>query len=465
MVAMNKVVSCSFELLPHLSYSRDLASFDFRLFPHMKKQLQSVSFADDEETKEKRCRTEHGMALPVQEVLEDPEVLRGLTQNPSSFRFPDGALVTVASVHWRPHTVLTTDAEGRRAVAGPMGNMLTVLAHTLNFTYNVVTPPDGAFGGQRPNGSWTGMMGQVTSKEVDLALGPFGIIYSRAMAVDFSESFFYDARSILSMKGTPEINPWGFLFPLTGTVWGAMAVALGMVWLATLLVGRRPGASVSLRWAGEMFLQNVRVFLNQGLADVVLGQGGLMVLLSWMVVAALVFWSYKGALISLLAVRHIPQPIQTLRDLLDDHTITLVMHPMTVFTDTAAKMKSGELRELHELQFVGRIRYEPPSAYPELLETVVRTDRHSLQSTNFPLDLLIADDFLKTSEGGEARRDYIILSKMVRAVVESGLYVHWLMNEVSAIIYCRYTPSIITVREPLSLANLWVTRWSRMSGQ
>lgn len=30
--------------------------------------------------------------------------------------------------------------------------------------YNVVTPPDGAFGGQRPNGSWTGMMGQVTLK-------------------------------------------------------------------------------------------------------------------------------------------------------------------------------------------------------------------------------------------------------------------------------------------------------------
>lgn len=65
------------------------------------------------------------------------------------------------------------------------------------------------------------------------------------------------------------------------------------------------------------------------------------------------------------------------------------------------KMKSGELRELHELQFVGRIRYEPPRAYPGLLETVVRTDRHSLQSTNFPLDLLIADDFLKTSESSE----------------------------------------------------------------
>ena len=71
-----------------------------------------------------------------------------------------------------------------------------------------------------------------------------------------------------------------------------------------------------------------------GLTNVVLGYGGVMVLVSWLIVAAVVFWSYNGALISLLAVRNIPQPIQTLRDLLDDHTITLVLLPMTILTDT-----------------------------------------------------------------------------------------------------------------------------------
>ena len=101
-------------------------------------------------------------------------------------------------------------------------------------------------------------------QEADIALGPFGITYNRALRVDFTESLFYDPRAILSMKGTPEINPWGFLFPLRGTVWGAIAAALAVVWLTTLLVGRRPGGSVSLRWAGEVLLQDVRVFLNQG---------------------------------------------------------------------------------------------------------------------------------------------------------------------------------------------------------
>ncbi|KAK8407427.1 hypothetical protein O3P69_002156 [Scylla paramamosain] len=310
-------------------------------------------------------------------------------------------------------------------------------------------------------------------QEADIALGPFGITYNRALRVDFTESLFYDPRAILSMKGTPEINPWGFLFPLTGTVWYVVAAALAVVWLTTLLVGRRPGELVSLRWTGEVFLQNVRVFLNQGLTGIVLGQGGLMVLLSWVIVSAVVFWSYNGALISLLAVRNIPQPIQTLRDLLDDHSITLVLLPMTILTDTISKMKSGEFRELHELKFVGRIRYEPPKAFKGLLETKVRTDRYSLQSTSLTLDLLIADDFLKTQScdfyktrqtffttshciiGQKDSPLFAAINHRVRAVVESGLYLHWLMKEIPAITNCRYTPSIITVKEPLSFANLW----------
>ena len=60
-------------------------------------------------------------------------------------------------------------------------------------------------------------------------------------------------------------------------------------------------------------------------------------------------------------------------------------------------MKSGELRELHELQFVGRVRYERTSAFREMLETVVRHEGYSILDTSLTLDLLIAGDFLQTS--------------------------------------------------------------------
>ncbi|XP_050727810.1 probable glutamate receptor [Eriocheir sinensis] len=436
------------------------------------------------------------MARPLAQVLlEKPELVRGLKEDPATFRFPEGALLTVAAVHWRPHIVVTTDADGRRKVTGPMGNVLTVLAQTLNFTYNVVSPADGSWGSEGSNGTWSGMVGQASRKEVDIALGPFGITYSRTKVVDFTESLFFDARGILSRKGIPEIDPWGFLYPLTWSVWVALSLALVVVWLATAMVGRRPGQAVSLGWAGKVILQNVRVLLNQGnclqsysfglpyysfaflsfqrFTEVVLGHGGVVVLGSWVVVAAVVFWSYTCTLTSLLAVRFIPQPIQTLRDLLDDTSVNLIMLPMTIITDTISQMTFGELKELHELNYVGRIRYERTSAFRDMLETVVRHDGYSLMDTTLTIDLLIAGDFLKTNKCDFyksrqtffttthcmiAQRESPLVSAInhrVRAVVESGLYEFWLMNEIPAITTCRFSPSTVLVREPLSVANLW----------
>lgn len=84
------------------------------------------------------------------------------------------------------------------------------------------------------------------------------------MAVDFTESFFFDHRAIISRKGIPEIDPWWFLYPLTESVWAAVMAILVIVWLAIVLFGRRSGDAFSVDWAGDVFLQSVRVFLNQG---------------------------------------------------------------------------------------------------------------------------------------------------------------------------------------------------------
>lgn len=61
-------------------------------------------------------------------------------------------------------------------------------------------------------------------------------------------------------------------------------------------------------------------------------------------------------------------------------------------------MTFGELKELHELNYVGRIRYERTSAFRDLLETAVRHDGYSFMETTLTIDLLVAGDFLKTSK-------------------------------------------------------------------
>lgn len=54
----------------------------------------------------------------------------------------------------------------------------------------------------------------------------------------------------------------------------------------------------------------------------------------WIIIALMVNWSYTGNLVSLLAVRFIPQPVQTIRHLLDQPAITVIMEPNTIVTDT-----------------------------------------------------------------------------------------------------------------------------------
>ncbi|KAG0725621.1 Glutamate receptor ionotropic, delta-1 [Chionoecetes opilio] len=291
------------------------------------------------------------MVQSLREVLLEPEVMRSLTQDPASFR------------------------------------------------YSVIVPADRYWGAERPNGSWTGMMGQVIQKEVDIALGPFGITLSRNKVVDFTDSFYFDDRSILSKKGEPEIDPWGFLYPLTESVWAAMAVVLAAVWLVLTVVSRRPRGAALLDWSGELLLENIRVILNQDVKKtLILGTLKTRTVLgSWMVVAAVVYWSYAGTLTSLLAVRHIPQPIQTLRDMLDDSSVTVLMEPDTLVTETISKMKSGELWELHELQFVSRVKYQLYSTFPVALNTLVRHHRHSIIATSLSVDLYVANIFTLTA--------------------------------------------------------------------
>ena len=59
-------------------------------------------------------------------------------------------------------------------------------------------------------------------------------------------------------------------------------------------------------------------------------------------------------------------------------------------------MKSGELRELHELQFVGRVRYQHASTFPAALDNLVRRHHHAIIATSLSADLFMADIFTLT---------------------------------------------------------------------
>lgn len=82
--------------------------------------------------------------------------------------------------------------------------------------------------------------------------------------VDYTASLHYGDRKILSRKGEPEIDSWGFLYPLTASVWVAVVLTLALAWLVTMVMARRPGNVTPFNWGGKLLLSYLRVFFNQG---------------------------------------------------------------------------------------------------------------------------------------------------------------------------------------------------------
>ncbi|XP_064099395.1 uncharacterized protein LOC135210426 [Macrobrachium nipponense] len=252
---------------------------------------------------------------------------------PDKFKsLADGGQMKVASENYPPHAQveeIAGDSDGRISYSGPVLTLLDTLAMKINFTYNLVRPPDGSWGMRRPDGSWTGMVGMVYRKEVDMALGPFGITYLRSQFIDYTKSMFVDYVRVLAKRGETEVDPWGFVMPLAPTVWfttfGVLALVLVTVSLMVLV---SPDPEKEL---GNMAVQYVRIFIQQ---DMVMKSKMLwtrILMGSWVLLLFVVVKCYSGNLMSLLAVRYLPQPYQTLRRVVDDPAVTMLWEANSAF--------------------------------------------------------------------------------------------------------------------------------------
>ena len=58
-------------------------------------------------------------------------------------------------------------------IEGSFPDLLNTLADTMNFSYTLTPPPDNAWGGKQPDGSWNGMMNLVEKELSDFGKALF----------------------------------------------------------------------------------------------------------------------------------------------------------------------------------------------------------------------------------------------------------------------------------------------------
>ncbi|XP_045123999.1 glutamate receptor 3.3-like [Portunus trituberculatus] len=286
------------------------------------------------------------------------------------------------------------------------------------------------------------MVGMVVREEVDFAAGPFMLSPARAAATDYTLAVWTgDLRMVSGLRGL-KIDPWGFLLPLSPLVWVVTMTALvGMLAVLQVLHFYHPSRSL-LRCANTF--SSVRVLLQQDM--VWPGQWWWwerLVLGLWMLTTLVLTKSYAGNLMSLLAVRYVPQPFQTPRDVLDDPHVAMIWQKYSRNEYFLRTVESGVFREVAELEEKDRLKFVTQAQLPESLDTLVRAGHHVLVDNGNAVRNLIALDF--SQKGFNPR---------VMSLTESGLLKYW-AQDVPNFTRCNNVPKTVAFSTTLSFSNLW----------
>ncbi|XP_063885570.1 probable glutamate receptor isoform X2 [Scylla paramamosain] len=377
------------------------------------------------------------------------------------------------------HSVSWVDDAGepggrRLEYTGYISDVVKHFATRMNFTITYVLSPERTFGSRMPDGSWTGMIGMVVREEADFSPGPFAFSYVRHEAVDYTYALYHQSIKILSGLSGLETDPWGFLLPLTSLVWAlTLAALLGMLLILQLFPSCLPGRSL-LRggWSANTF-SPVRVLLQQDVvwpAEWWWWEG--LVLGLWMLTTLVLTKSYAGNLMSLLAVRYVPQPFQTLRDVLDHPSVVMIWQKYSSYEQLLRDSTSGEMREVAGLEKEGRLEFHTQVRFKEILDTLVRAGGHVLADAGNSLTKLIGSDFsnkgrcnfylsrdgfFPSSFGMVSQKTNPLVhefNKRALDLIEQGLIEYGIENAPN-ITACGNIPKKMLIMSSFSVSNIW----------
>uniref|UniRef100_A0A6A7GA25 Glutamate receptor n=2 Tax=Hirondellea gigas TaxID=1518452 RepID=A0A6A7GA25_9CRUS len=402
--------------------------------------------------------------------------------HPETFQFPEPVELIVAAEEWVPHIAVREDPEtGEVFISGPMANLLDTLAASINFKYKLVRPSDGAWGIPRGDGTgdWNGMIGMVKRDEADLALGPFGVTYSRTQVAAFTSPILIDYYRILVKRESPEPDPWGWRKPFTAGVYAGFIVSLVVValalWATTSLFGISSTKCKEKRDRGIGILENVWLVygttVSQSMEWLAECWSGRTVMAVWFIVVLIVARSYGSCLTALLAVRSVATPYNYLSDLIDDPQIVLVFEGATALIEHFSKVKTGIFADLagqkHRSLFL-----TPPQLY-EAAYNDVRDTKTALLVEDITCRKVISDDFKKYGRCdfyvgkerywplifcmiGQKHHPIVnVVNARIERLTSHDLYFKWLSSEMPNATACPSTSSKVTVREAYSMAGLW----------
>ncbi|XP_066976057.1 glutamate receptor ionotropic, delta-1-like [Macrobrachium rosenbergii] len=199
-------------------------------------------------------------------------------------------------------------------------SVMDALGGALNFTYRVMKPADGKWGGPLPDGTITGMIGEVARRNAHIAICEITITALRETVIDFTRPYFMESLTMVSTAPAEKNRAFAAFSPFSSTVWACLVistVAIGPVlYLETLFLKR----FLKKEFGPHHNLQDssFNMFRSLVVQNNCLSEGYLahkFTFLGWYLFCLNVLVLYSGTLTAVLVTPAFEKPIDYLTDL------------------------------------------------------------------------------------------------------------------------------------------------------
>ncbi|GBM09341.1 Glutamate receptor ionotropic, delta-1 [Araneus ventricosus] len=274
-------------------------------------------------------------------------------------------------------------------VGGSEFPVLEILSKYMPFSYELLIRKDYVFGNAQPNGEWTGMMGMLQRKEVDMAIGWVACSYKRQTIVDFSFPHIITADVFVTAAPKTLRREFPFLSPFQFLVWMILLTTLVCSGLAlSALDIDRSGKVVKnffKRWLAEIG-RLAALFIGQGRYDRYQSGKVRAFMYLWSISKLILVFGYSTDLLAYLTVPVNETPLQTVQELRD--AVVAGKYQFGLFkgvshVDGLMGLKSGVLKDLAD-----HIRNHPENRIASFEESIARIEAGNFAMMNMRLHFL-----------------------------------------------------------------------------
>ncbi|XP_068225815.1 glutamate receptor ionotropic, delta-1-like [Palaemon carinicauda] len=252
------------------------------------------------------------------------DLLKTSYPTPNPFRVDGRELVVAANDNWPFFGIGRGSGyyQGRKPNVGIDVSIMDALSSSLNFTYKVVSPADGKWGGPLPNGTVTGLIGMVNRHEADLAICEITVTGSRESVVDFTNPYYQESITLISRAPAEKSRTFAVFSPFTFQVWLCIAVsclAMGPVLkleYKVLIVYLREKEMPEYEAHLSSYTFNMfRSLMIQGNPIETRFWSRRFIFYFWYIFCMMVSAMYSGTLTAVLAIPTYEKPVDSLNDL------------------------------------------------------------------------------------------------------------------------------------------------------